>query len=100
MSMMGKDPVAQKAAVDEYFKHWDNKDAGTETQETREARKAEYATLTRQYVLDLFFSRPEDSIMLTPFLVITTWQRTSTSMDGVPLSISVGLHMASLSTRQ
>ncbi|MCJ1399594.1 Delta(24)-sterol C-methyltransferase [Xylographa trunciseda] len=49
MSMMGKDPVAQKAALDEYFKHWDNKDAGTETQETREARKAEYATLTRHY---------------------------------------------------
>jgi len=47
--MMGKDPVAQKAALDEYFKHWDNKDAGTETQETREARKAEYATLTRHY---------------------------------------------------
>ena len=49
MAMMGKDPVAQKAAVDEYFKHWDNKDAATETAETREARKAEYATLTRQY---------------------------------------------------
>ncbi|MCJ1316914.1 Delta(24)-sterol C-methyltransferase [Xylographa vitiligo] len=49
MSMMGKDPVAQKAALDEYFKHWDNKDAGTETQEIREARKAEYATLTRHY---------------------------------------------------
>ena len=70
-AMLRKDPNAQKAAVDEYFKHWDNKSAGTETQETREvslfavvaccamgckmlsqcllqARKAEYATLTRQ----------------------------------------------------
>jgi len=70
-AMLKKDPDAQKAAVDEYFKHWDNKSAGTETQETREvgltclgsplfgrfqdaencssqARKAEYATLTRQ----------------------------------------------------
>ncbi|MCJ1476986.1 Delta(24)-sterol C-methyltransferase [Lambiella insularis] len=57
MSMMGKDPVAQKAAVDEYFKHWDKKDAKTETEETREARRAEYATLTRHYynlVTDLY----------------------------------------------
>ena len=34
--MMKKDRTAQKAAVDEYFKHWDNKAAGTETDETRE----------------------------------------------------------------
>lgn len=27
--------AAQKAAVDEYFKHWDNKSAATETEETR-----------------------------------------------------------------
>ena len=50
MAMMGKDKDAQKAAVDEYFKHWDNKDSKSETLEIREARKAEYATLTRQYV--------------------------------------------------
>jgi sterol 24-C-methyltransferase len=49
-AILGKDRSAQKAAVDEYFKHWDNKPAETETDETREARKAEYATLTRQYV--------------------------------------------------
>lgn len=48
MAMISKDPAAQKAAVDEYFKHWDNKNAKTETAETREARRAEYATLTRQ----------------------------------------------------
>ena len=35
-AMLGKDHAAQKAAVDEYFKHWDNKDAGTETAEIRE----------------------------------------------------------------
>ncbi len=35
-AMLKKDPIAQKAAVDEYFKHWDNKSAGTETLETRE----------------------------------------------------------------
>jgi len=49
MSMIKKDRVAQKAAVDEYFKHWDNKTAADETPEIREARRAEYATLTRHY---------------------------------------------------
>jgi len=48
-AMMKKDKVAQKAAVDEYFKHWDNKAAKDETPEDREARRAEYATLTRHY---------------------------------------------------
>ena len=36
MAMLKKDPKAQKAAVDEYFKHWDNKDANVETQEIRD----------------------------------------------------------------
>jgi sterol 24-C-methyltransferase len=40
---------AQRAAVDEYFKHWDNKAAKDETAEDRAARTAEYATLTRHY---------------------------------------------------
>ena len=35
-AMMKKDKAAQKAAVDEYFKHWDNKAAKDETPETRE----------------------------------------------------------------
>ncbi|RVX75460.1 Sterol 24-C-methyltransferase erg-4 [Exophiala mesophila] len=48
-AMRGKDKAAQKAAVDEYFKHWDNKAAATETEETRKARRDEYATLTRHY---------------------------------------------------
>ncbi|EHK99754.1 S-adenosyl-L-methionine-dependent methyltransferase [Glarea lozoyensis ATCC 20868] len=48
-AMMKKDKVAQKAAVDEYFKHWDNKTAKDETAADRESRKAEYATLTRHY---------------------------------------------------
>ncbi|KAI9894652.1 MAG: Delta(24)-sterol C-methyltransferase [Vezdaea aestivalis] len=53
----GKDASAQKAALDDYFKHWDNKGAEEETAETREARKREYATLTRHYynlVTDLY----------------------------------------------
>lgn len=47
-SMFGKDAVSQKAAVDEYFKHWDNKEASVETDEVRQTRRDEYATLTRQ----------------------------------------------------
>ncbi|GAB7346742.1 hypothetical protein MBLNU459_g1851t1 [Dothideomycetes sp. NU459] len=47
--MSGKGSDSQKAAIDEYFKHWDNKDSKDETPEIREARKAEYATLTRHY---------------------------------------------------
>jgi sterol 24-C-methyltransferase len=35
-AMLQKDKKAQAAAVDEYFKHWDNKPAATETAEDRE----------------------------------------------------------------
>ncbi|EMC92822.1 hypothetical protein BAUCODRAFT_37733 [Baudoinia panamericana UAMH 10762] len=49
LAMMGKDHKAQKEAVDEYFKHWDNKLSANETEETRKARRDEYATLTRHY---------------------------------------------------
>ena len=35
-SMLGKDATSQKAAIDEYFKHWDNQEASVETQETRD----------------------------------------------------------------
>jgi sterol 24-C-methyltransferase len=37
-AMMKKDSAAQKAAVDEYFKHWDNKAAKDETLADREVR--------------------------------------------------------------
>jgi sterol 24-C-methyltransferase len=47
-AMMSKDHAAQKAAVDEYFQHWDKKPAGEETEEIRAARREQYATLTRQ----------------------------------------------------
>ncbi|KAI9786240.1 MAG: Delta(24)-sterol C-methyltransferase [Geoglossum umbratile] len=49
LAMLSKDDAAQKAAVDEYFKHWDNKGADVETDKHREERRAEYATLTRHY---------------------------------------------------
>lgn len=32
MAMLQKDPAAQSAAVDEYFKFWDGKGAGKETE--------------------------------------------------------------------
>jgi sterol 24-C-methyltransferase len=35
-AMLKKDKAAQKAAVDEYFKHWDQKAAATETEADRE----------------------------------------------------------------
>jgi sterol 24-C-methyltransferase len=34
-AMFAKGRDAKQAAVDEYFKHWDNKAAETETEETR-----------------------------------------------------------------
>ena len=47
-AILKKDKEAQKIAVEEYFKHFDNKRAETETQADREARTREYATLTKQ----------------------------------------------------
>lgn len=73
-AMRCKNATAQKAALDEYFKHWDNKSAEEETEEIRavgtslihqsllleklvglitlwlQDRRAEYATLTKRYV--------------------------------------------------
>jgi sterol 24-C-methyltransferase len=37
-AMLQKDKAAQQAAV--YFKHWDNKAAADETEETRKVRRA------------------------------------------------------------
>ncbi|KAI8293790.1 Sterol 24-C-methyltransferase [Colletotrichum sp. SAR11_240] len=48
-AMLKKDHEAQKAATEDYFRHWDNKlNAQKETKEDREARAAEYDSLTRQ----------------------------------------------------
>lgn len=48
-SMFHKDVAAHKAAVDQYFKHWDDKSASDETAEIRASRREEYATMTRMY---------------------------------------------------
>lgn len=47
-AMMSKDDSARKAAMDEYFQHWDGKKAEDETAEVRKARIDDYASLTRQ----------------------------------------------------
>jgi sterol 24-C-methyltransferase len=49
--MLGKGADGQKAAVDEYFKHWDNKDAKDETPEIREVRFRKHSTLPIGLVL-------------------------------------------------
>ncbi|KAI9736353.1 MAG: Delta(24)-sterol C-methyltransferase [Cirrosporium novae-zelandiae] len=48
-AMLSKGSDAQKEAVDEYFKHWDNKNAKEETEQDRKERRDQYATLTRHY---------------------------------------------------
>ncbi|KAK3355201.1 S-adenosyl-L-methionine-dependent methyltransferase [Neurospora tetraspora] len=48
-ALLKKNTEAQQIAVDEYFKHFDNKTAEGETLADREARTKEYATLTRHY---------------------------------------------------
>jgi len=49
LAAMGKAHAAQQLAVDHYFTHGDNKPHEVETEETRKARRDEYATLTRNY---------------------------------------------------
>lgn len=48
-AMVNKDNEAHKAAVVEYFRHWDDKKAEDETEAVRQARVDDYASLTRQY---------------------------------------------------
>ncbi|KAK9319451.1 S-adenosyl-L-methionine-dependent methyltransferase [Lipomyces orientalis] len=49
IAAISKNADAQKAAVTEYFKHWDNKRPSTETEEDKKTRLEEYATLTKHY---------------------------------------------------
>lgn len=41
-AMFAKGADAKQAAVDEYFKHWDNQAAADETEETRKVRRRPY----------------------------------------------------------
>ncbi|KAJ6445356.1 sterol 24-C-methyltransferase [Purpureocillium lavendulum] len=47
-AMINKDNAAHVAAVEEYFHHWD-KSAEQETEDARQARTKDYASITRQY---------------------------------------------------
>jgi len=48
-AMFSKDKGAKKVALDEYFKHFDDKEADGETAADRQSRAKEYASLTRHY---------------------------------------------------
>ena len=45
LAMLKKDKLAQQAAVEEYFKHWDDKTAGEETEEIRKVCIRDRTTL-------------------------------------------------------
>ncbi|GKT51101.1 sterol 24-C-methyltransferase erg-4 [Colletotrichum spaethianum] len=65
-AMFTKDPEAKKLAIEQYFKHFDDKTADKETAADRESRMAEYASLTRQYVelIHGFIPSPPDNANL------------------------------------
>lgn len=48
-AVVGKNRDAHEAAVDGYFKHWDNRDAETQTEEDKQNRLNDYSTLTKHY---------------------------------------------------
>ena len=48
-ALLGKDREAQQAAVDGYFKHWDNKGPQQETEADKQARLDDYSSLTKHY---------------------------------------------------
>ena len=54
-SMLNKDRVAHKFATDDYWKHWDNKDAATETEEVRQVGVSRHLP---HYVCSDGYSRP------------------------------------------
>jgi hypothetical protein len=93
-AMLQKDKAAQQAAVDEYFKHWDNKAAGDETEETRKVciGGVLYTVFTNKLRNDETNTPPSQD-------TTTTSQPTCTSTAGDSLSTSPATPMASLSTR-
>lgn len=60
-AMMAKGGDAQKAAVDEYFKHWDNQAAKDETEETR--------AVSITTIPSLFWIRPQTMLLLLLLLL-------------------------------
>lgn len=48
-ALMSKDKALHSLAMDDYFRHWENKDVKNETDDMRRARRNDYSSLTRQY---------------------------------------------------
>lgn len=48
-ALLKKNTSAQEAAVDGYFKHWDNKNSETQTTEDQQSRLDDYSSLTKHY---------------------------------------------------
>ena len=74
-----KDKAAQQAAVDEYFKHWDNKAASDETEETRKVRDQRAAQMA---VTEIDPCRNDETNMPPSPGTTTTWPTNCTSTDG------------------
>lgn len=114
-AMMKKDKTAQKAAVDEYFKHWDDKAAKDETPEMREVGTLPLSKVRILICTPFRHEKPntlllQDSmyyihlpimpcISANKFQVTTTLERISTNMDGASLSTSADSHTVNLSTK-
>ncbi len=94
-SMLNKDRDAHKAASEEYFKHWDNKSADSETAEIREVKISNSA---RHFGADLTYRLGKLNTQLSPGITIT-WQRTSMNMAGVVHSISAASPTPRASTK-
>ncbi len=95
-SMLNKDHEAHRLASEEYFKHWDNKYAGTETAEVREVgfliAFAQHKPPNTSIRLEEQSTRPSRD-------TITTSQPTSTNMAGVAHFTSADSPMAKASIR-
>lgn len=48
-AVLNKNKDAHNAAVEGYFKHWDNRNSETQTAEDQKARLEDYSTLTKHY---------------------------------------------------
>ena len=102
-AMLKKDAAAQKAAVDEYFRHW-NSDAKVETDADREVSFFFYASKMLPFcdwtlISFLLPNRPEETPMPPLHATTTTFQLTYTSMDGANHSTSAATPMARISTK-
>lgn len=95
-SILNKDRGAHKAASDEYWKHWDNKIAETETPEIR---AVSFGAPTPSPTSSNNSGRHEKPNTQPSRDIIITLQQISMNMAGEARSISAGLRMAKGSTK-